>query len=96
MPGTLHIFRLDPEHQPYDKLEPQYQANYATPGNNYAGAFTEAKLKDVLRFGLGMTDPDVKFILEKLHHTGKVTLSDVEIPVPETGMFGLDQLPADS
>lgn len=96
MPGTLHIFRLDPKHQPYNKLEPQYQANYSTAGNNYAGAFTEAKLKRVLEYALAMSPDETRRILDSLHRTGKATLADVEIPIPETGMLGLEQTPADA
>lgn len=90
MPGTLHIFGLDA-----GASESRYQANYSTPGNNYAGSFTQEKLANMLRFGLGMTEDEVVRIIAEVQHSGRFTLSDVDIPVSETGMFGLEQTPSD-
>ncbi len=96
MAGLLHIFRLDPQHEPFDKLMPQYQANYETPGNNYGGAFTEPQLKEVLlHTALGFDDARIHDIISELHRTGNFTIADVEIPIPETGMLGLEQEPSD-
>ncbi len=95
MPGTLHIFRLDPRHTPEPKLEPQYQANYSLPGNNFAKAYTERKLKDFLRFAVGLDDDQVMQAVHQLHDTGKCTLADVELSVEELRALGLEQIPAD-
>jgi hypothetical protein len=95
MAGQLHIFRLDAGQKRAAQTEPQFQANYSTPGNNYAGEFTQERLKDMLRFGLGMKDEEVLRIMAELYQSGRFTLSNVEIPIPETGMFGLEQTPGD-
>ncbi len=96
MPGTLNIFRLDPKHEPFDKLEPQYQANYRTAGNTYARAYTEAKLKEFLRYTLDLGDDAVMQVVRTLHETGRSTISDVEIGSEDIGALGLVQLAADS
>ncbi len=95
MPGTLHIFRLDPRHTPEPRLEPEYQANYSLPGNNFAKAYTERKLKDFLRFAVGLHDDQIMQTLHQLHDTGKFTLSDVELSLEELRALGLEQIPAD-
>jgi hypothetical protein len=92
MPGTLHIFRLDAAS---GTSPTQYQANYNTPGNSYAGAFTQEKMERMLRFGLGMADAEVAHIILEVQRAGRFTLSDVDIPLPEAAMFGLEQTPSD-
>jgi hypothetical protein len=90
----LHIFRLVGQDSAAQSVL-RFQANYSTPGNNYAGEFTQERLKDMLRFGLGLSDEQVLEAFAELHRSGRFTLSDVEIPIPETGMFGLEQTPGD-
>lgn len=94
MPGMLHIFRLIGEQSSAQAI-PRFQANYSTPGNNYAGEFAQERLKEMLRFGLGLSDEQVLEALAELHRSGRFTLSDVDIPISETGMFGLEQTPGD-
>lgn len=90
----FHIFRLVGQESSAQAV-PRFQANYSTPGNNYAGEFTQERLKEMLRFGLALSDEQVLEVMSELHRSGRFTLSDVDIPVSETGMFGLQQMPGD-
>jgi hypothetical protein len=88
MPGTLHIFRLQP-----DPL--QYQVNYNIGANSYVQVFDPTGLEDLLRHGAALPASEVDSLLNELRSAGHTTEAKVDLHESHLTEMGFTESPSD-
>lgn len=88
MPGTLHIFRLNPD-------PPEYQVNYNIGSATWVRVFTPVRLDDFLRHSTGLPLDTVDDLSAELRDTGHITAQDLELPESHLAEMGFAESPSD-
>jgi hypothetical protein len=88
MPGTLHIFRLNPE-------PPQYQVNINVGANSWVRVFDASGLDEFLRHTWALPESEVEAMLQEIRSGGHTTEALVDIPEAHLGEMGFAESPSD-
>lgn len=88
MPGTLHIFRLQP-----DPL--RYQANINIGASSWVRVFDAPGLDEFLRHSWALPESEVEAMLGELRAMGRTTEALVDIPESQLAEMGFAESPSD-
>jgi len=88
MPGTLHIFRLNP-----DPL--QYQVNYNLGANSWVQVFDAAGLEEFLLHSSALPLSEVDALLRELRASGHTTEAKVDLSESHLTEMGFAESPSD-